>query len=427
VRGSTATALGVVALSVLGQPGAARAELAGDARRVESAWQAAGLRVERRAPVFLDQGRLRRVLLPEGRGECVSVAVIGPRASEFMTRPLPGAGGVPFVARPQRSEAGLIAIARCGDERDGLGALVVELRSARATLEVIVATGDRPAPEPVESLPERAAARLRPPSDPGRAPLTEGFEARAGRAERRARAEGASEASRGTLAANEDGQGRALVALAEGCHRVELLADAGRGGLVADLDAELRDMATGQTLLRDRSDSADARLELCTGEAVAAQVFYGGAAPRAKVSVVQSRWPLSKELPSTWGARARAAMAMALWRRKITEPGGRLIARRTGVGGTTATPLEITPGSCYLAIVGLGRGDLRSLSLSAMLEGRPLHEEASGTREGGALAFCSREATVLPLTIEARGANVLWGLGLWRVGPASLREAEAVR
>jgi hypothetical protein len=236
------------------------------------------------------------------------------------------------------------------------------------------------------------------------------------RAEGRARGEGAAEVQFSDFNAQDEGHGQRPLAVREGCHRIELLAEAGRGGRVPDVDAELRDPRSGAVLARDRSDTPDARLELCTAEPAALSLSFRGAPARARVVAVQARWPLPGALPDAWGARARAAMAQALVRRGHGPPRGAPIRSFTGLAGDTSIHPEIAPGACYLLLLGLARGEVRSLSITGLLDGQTLRDEGGPGKDGLALSFCSQRARRLHLAVETRGGSAVWGAALWRLG-----------
>ncbi len=108
-------------------------------------------------------------------------------------------------------------------------------------------------------------------------------------------------------------------------------------------------------------------------------------------------------------------MAMAIGRRRAPTPRGRPVQTTTGVAGSAAVAFETAPGACYLAVLGAGRGDVRGLSLSAEVDGLPVHDEGGGGRDGLAMTFCARRAAQVPLQIDARGSGLLWGLAIWRL------------
>lgn len=400
-------------------PRAAHATLAEDAERLTAAWKTAGLDVERRAPMFLEQGRARRVpttardASTEGDG-CTSVALIATRGVDFSVRaaPLPPAPVSPRL-HPERAVAGVAFLARCGPEREELEAALVEMRSARAALEVVVARGASVAPLPGEALLDRIAPPARPPLDPGRASSVDALAGRTARVEERSHADGAVEVVVDRARASSEGAGRSVLALREGCHRIELLSEHGAEGRVADLDAELRDASTNAVLARDRSDTPDARLDACLGEPGTVVLAWSGAPPGAPIVLVGARWPLPRALPGAWGPRARGTAALALRRRRVALPTGAPYVEAMGVSGSTPIGIDVRAGGCFLAVVGASRGESRVLSLAAQVEGVSLRDDGGSTRDGAVLTFCPRRAERVLLRVDARGAGLSWTLGVW--------------
>jgi hypothetical protein len=398
-----------LALLLLSFP--ARADLQRAADRVVELWGAAGQGRPERRSFFLEQGRGQQVRLPERPGRCLSVALVGPRSAEIFVH-------FPSDDAPEGTRLGLLFLSRCGPERATLERFAIEARGQRSAVELIAVRGDVPAPDPRLMLPERALLPGPPPVDPGRAPSSEGIEPRVLRAQQRSRREGAVEVLSSTTRAQTEGNGQLLLRLDAGCHRIELLADAARGGRVVDVDAELRDPRSGAVVVRDRSDTPDARIEHCNAEPATFALTFRGAPARGPVAVLQARWALPAALPSTWGPRARSSMALALRRRELPAPSSPPLRSFTGLAGSTLLPAELAPGACYLLLLGVARGDPRALSVSASLENLLLRDEGAQGKDGLALAFCSERSARASFVVEARGAGLAWGAALWRVGGA---------
>lgn len=445
-------------LAALFSGGEARADLIDDAERVVKIWSAKGARVTRLSPVFVEHGRLRPISLEawvKGRTSahagagpktslsadasagCLAVAVIGPRTAEFgvdtdetgtgasalarlleKKEPTPGRG--PSGARDEedrrtKSAGGALTISRCGAARVELRTLVIELQSLRAALEVVVAESREGLGDVREVLPERSFGPMAPRGDPGR-PLEPGaLTERLARADRRARLDGAESVVRTGMKASILGTGELSLRLAEGCHRLELLAEVPQvlPRRATDVDAEARESETGRPLARDRADSADARLEFCLGEATTVDVQFLGAAGPVMVMASDARWPVPGLVPSHWGPRARGGLAMALRRRGAPSPREQAIFETLGVQGETSVPLEVEPGRCYLAAVSVIRGDMRGLRLSADMGGRMLRDEAMDRGDGAAVAFCSEAERSAFMRVEARGNSPWWVLVVW--------------
>ncbi len=417
----------------------ARADLQADAERLAAAWRGRGAQVERLAPVFLERGRGRSIAVvpggasaSEGEAGCVTVALLGMRTIELtasVEAGLPAAAPLPLpraLARPAEDEArlrsagGALLLSRCGGDRAALQRVNVELGSPRGSVEIVVARSSIPLGEIREVLPERASGPIAPRGDPGRAitpgPLLE----RLSRGERRAKSDGALRSTRALMRASGVGAGQFDLALSEGCHRLELMAEA-PGAIptrITDIDAEVHVQEGGRLLARDRADVPDARLDFCLGEATVVEVPFIGAAGPAGVALLRSEWPLPVNLPLRWGTRARAGFATALRLRHAPDPVAPPLLETIGVGGVTLVPMEVEPGRCYLASVALIRGESKGIRFSARVGDRSSHD-ALERPEGAAIAFCAGTERAALFEIDLRGGPPWWVLAVWPQGTAS--------
>lgn len=391
-----------------------------------AAWGVREAKAGRLPTLFLEQGRTRTIALPASAYDpttsgCTSVALLTGRSTDFVAQidPVVVPKHHPTGGQQLRSLAGTVMLVRCGQAKASLARLSVELRVARAALEVIVAEGPSPAPPVDTILPERASGPLATPGDAGPPLPLEPMQTRAARADARARRSGATSIRHVTLTPDVDGTGREVLHLDEGCHRVELFSDpAGRRRV--DLDAELRDAATERLLARDRADSPDARLDLCLGDRAALDLAYAGAAGPVPVLVSDAAFAIPSGIPTRWGARARAGIAAALRRRAMPEVRQSPDREMLGVGGVTTIPVEVEPGACYVAAVGVTRGEARVLTLSVRAAERTRFDSNGGLLDGTAVAFCATDTTQATLEVEARGGSVAWVLSTWRVGAVAL-------
>jgi hypothetical protein len=240
------------------------------------------------------------------------------------------------------------------------------------------------------------------------------------RAEQRKRADGAAEVTRTVVRAGEGGTGQAELALAGGCHRIDVMAEvpAVYPHRATDVDAEARD-ASGRVLARDRADVPDARLDFCLGEPGKVTIPFSGAAGAVAVTVSDGRWPLPDHLPARWGARARAGLAGALFRRHAPAPQEPPIFASLGAQGSTVVPVPLAPGRCYLAALATLRGETRQIRLAALVGDHGLRDDAIDRPEGVALSFCTGSQDLARLDAEVRGNGVWWGLAVWPMGSAS--------
>ena len=323
----------------------ARADLADDAARLAASWTARGAAVDRLDPVFLERGRARVIELDrpgsaakvEGSG-CVTVAVVAVRTAELFVdegdagagRKLSDPGVLPLLPSPRRPEedrrtrsaGGAAVISRCGASSLELKRITVEVTSPRAAVEILVARSAASLGEIREALPERAAGLLAARGDPG-GPIEPGpIEGRVARAERRARAEGASRVVKTVTRASSAGVGRIQLKLGEGCHRLDVMAEVPSvvPRRATDLDAEAHVQEGARLLARDRADVHDARLDFCLGEQTVVDVAFAGASGAAPVTVSDALWTTPSTVPARFGPRARAGFAGALIKRHAPAP-----------------------------------------------------------------------------------------------------------
>jgi hypothetical protein len=406
----------------------ASADLASDAEDLARRWASAGFRTTRLSPVYLEHGRGRPVRLPEAaydprRAACTTIAFLSGRSTDFVVRIDPmstwkhhSSGG-----HAERSVAGAVLISECGAAREAFSRLSIELRVARSALETVIAMGETPAPPVAEVLPERASGPAAPLTDPGPRGQVEPLATRARRAEDRAKNLGAAGVRAQSFNAEQDGTGRELLRIEEGCHRIEIMAELS-GKQPIDLDAELRETSSERLVARDRSDAPDARLEFCAGSSMGVDLVYAGAPGPVEVMVLDTVYPLPKGAPTIWGARARAALSAALWRRKLPPIDDPPIEQRLGVAGMTSMPIPVEPGSCYVAAVGTIRGDPRSVTLTVKVDTRIAFDSNAGLVDGSAVAFCSGGSDRARIETEVRGSAVAWILDVWRLGNRSFDE-----
>ncbi len=353
-----------------------------------------------------------------------SVVVLAPRTADFtveteilpddqasieqLLRRLHG-----HTERKIHSVAGAARIERCGSDRDGLRHLVLNVEASRAAAEVIVARSAAPL-GPLEAVfPERMFGPLAPRGDPGR-PVDPGPLAdRIARAERRARGEGATRVVRVEQRASPEGAGEFAVRLPEGCHRLEVMSEVPNvvPRRATDIDAEVREAASGRVIDRDRGDAPDTRLLACVGETTMVEVPFMGASGPARVVLSDASWPISAAVPAQFGARARGGFAAALLRRRAPAPRAQPIADSVGVAGDTLVPIAVEPGRCYFAAVTLVRGESRGLRLFLDIGERSLRDDAREDSAG--VAFCAEDEEHAAVRVAARGNAPWWALAVW--------------
>lgn len=399
------------------------------ARRVEADWRKAGGATVTLTPRFLYDDDGATVVLPDSppgvagaAAGCVSVAVVGARGLSFHAK-IAGASDDPLVDEPGRSSslAGVLELARCTGAPPK--SFVVASDAGRGALEIVVAWSRGPLPALKAVLPERSGGPAPAPQDPGLLPPLPSVERRADAAEQRARRDGGDVEVRAQQRAGVEGAGTAPVELEEGCHTVEVFsaeappgakpAPNGRRRARLDIDAELRD--DEDTLLaKDRSESPDARLELCVGEATDAEVIFAGAPPGATVIVTHASWKIPARLPELWGPVARARMAKVMRSRHMLAPLDPPIALAQGGAGATMVPIAVEPGACYFAVAAVNQGHARGLGMRAVLGPRETSDERGAADDAGLVAFCAGDRAQARLEVEARGSGIAWGLAVFR-------------
>ncbi len=412
-------ALALLAIAMFARP--AHAELHELATRVGDAYRAAGARVVMLPTRFLYEDETLVLRLPPSNGaECMTMAIVGARGLSFHV----GEGDDESDHRhdEQRdspdvySVAGALEIDSCDPHVDDVR---VRSDAGRGAIEVVVAYSQALMPSLRSVLPERVGGALPPTVDPGPVPAMPPPEKRAEAAEAAARRDGATVLPRATATATADGSGVVHVKLERGCHRIELFSPetwSGRRKPRLDLDAELHDESGEVLLARDRGEAADARIDVCTGEAKDTLLGFGGAIPGAPITVARASWSLPASLPNAnvWGVDANRRLAGALHARHVTPPHS-AVALYEGVVGSTSFVTGVEPGACYVAVVAAVRGVPRGLVVRARV-GATEHSDERGTSDGAALAsFCTGDEDRARLTVEARGSALAWGLALFHV------------
>jgi hypothetical protein len=124
-------------------------------------------------------------------------------------------------------------------------------------------------------------------------------------------------------------------------------------------------------------------------------------------------------IPTRWGARARGGFASALFRRHAPDPPEPAIFESLGVQGPTTVHVEVQPGRCYLAALGVIRGEARSIRLSALVGDRVSRDDINDRAEGAALAFCAEDEVVARLDADVHGSYAWWSLQVWPMGAAA--------
>jgi hypothetical protein len=411
-------AAGAVFCALLVRPNSVRAELRDAVERVAQAWEAVGATVAVGPSRFLNEDETAAFVLPDlPDGQCTTVLLLAARGFGFHVSL--GDRHDDDPSRRIASEAGALSIERCGESPPHR--LLVTSDSGRGAIESVAARSRAPLPQLHTVLPERAEGRLGPMAEPGPLAPLPPPDRRATVAEGRAARDGAAIGRRQSWLAGLDGAGTGEETLDAGCHTLTLFAvdpraahPLGRGRL--DLDAELRDVSDDRLLARDHTDAPDAELAVCVGEKTPVGIFFAGSPPGASVLMSHSAWGLPDHLPTLWGSEAAARMARILLTRHVAGLPAEPILLAQGASGSTAVPVEVEPGGCYLAIVALVQGAGHTVGLRVHVGVRDIADERGVEDNGAAVAFCAEGHSVARAEVEAHGIPLLgWGLAVYRL------------
>jgi len=421
-RGPLLFLLGVGA-SVTGSPRAALAssDLGAEVQRLISARAAYG-RVVQLKPRFLERGeRLPLAIPPElldpKEASCTTVTVLGVPTLHFVVRFTATDPSAPSSAFPESSAVGGLELTRCGASKPFLENALLELRSPRGLLETVISNAPAGVPPLAEVLATRDPGTELPLGEPGPRPSLAPLSQRLQRLQARAERDGALGFEREQYLARDDGSGGVVLSLKAGCHELTLLdaAPAVAGAPPIDLDLELVDEEGGPPLAIDRAEDADASGSVCLAAPSNVELRFAGASPNGRLLLTHARWDLPAGLPPSWGSEARAKLAR-LARDWHFAPQRAPVYESLGVQGTTELALEVEPDACYTVLLAPLRGEIQSLSLSAIA--RTPGERARGAADitGSAVSFCARGASVATLEVDARGASLSWILAAWQTG-----------
>lgn len=350
-------------------------------------------------------------------GWCVRVAVLGPRGASLRARfSDPGLD----VAARAVSHAGALQLSRC---QEGAVRLVVTNESGRGAVEVLsVSHAPTLSLAPLGALlPERGTPREGPP-EPALPIHLAAPESRVRAAAAHALAAGATDGDQKRVrSAGPASQVR--LRLRPGCTTITVVATAlGHAEAEAvDVDAEARD-DEGALVARDKSDAPDARLEPCTTTTKDITVSVTGAPEGSELVLVSARFPVRDAVPALFGEDARLRMDRALRKRRASVQGAPVFVAQ-GVTGTTRVPVPLDGQSCYVVVGAVSHGAPRGLGLH--VEGGPLEasDERGASDDAGVVAFCASRERVARLTVVARGAQVRWGLAVFRVPSRAAKAA----
>lgn len=404
-------------------PVLAAGALGRDVDRVASAWRRWGSVTELPAR-FLQRGETIPVPLPPlaGTGECITLLALASRNLSFVLSFAPktardGNSDLSARAFPVQSTAGVAEITRCGPRRAQLPRLRLDLRSARGTVQFLVARGDAPAPAATDILSSRKPGPLAEPRTLGARARLGPLEQRLARRTATHRTRGALSVKRLSLSADTSGRGVLLVPLKEGCHRVDVLAGQTDEG-TPDIDARLLDPSDGRLLALDANGTSDPKLLVCQTLDAPARLEFLGAAEGLPLTALVASWPLPRGLPLTWGHEARSAMARALFTSELgpLSTSEQPIHATLGTSGLTHAFVEVEPDACYRLALAPFVGESSQLGVGVSV-GPLIRQAQANEQDGSQLSFCSPLAGTATLEVQAQGNRPVWLLAVWRLPP----------
>ena len=419
LRGCPAAALGAACLL---SAASARATLVEDVARLSLAWRS-GAHVEQLPPRLSSRGEATPLPLPLWASEpssegCVSVAVLGSPRISFVLQVGGGAG-----VDVRSSEVGWVQIHRCGARRIELRRALVEMRSPRGILEVVVGDAAEPLAQVSSVLAHRDPGPKSPGGETGPAPIPPPLEVRALAWEAQAKRDGASQIDRELIKPAGAQVPTARLSLGEGCHRLSALGvqpsprDAPR-----DLDLFLRGEALYELRREDQSENADAEISLCVADPVPVRVGVLGLGSADPALLTHARFPMPSGLPSHWGPLVRSRLAEAFFRRHSPGAPREPVHEALGVAGRTTLPLELERRTCYTAGLSVFAGTPKALLLEATPPDRDAAADSTTEAEALIVAFCTGEEASVRLRVEAVGLSVAWLAAVWRIEREVLME-----
>ncbi len=420
----------------------AQAELASDAAQLLARWRADGGRASAIGTAFLPAGGSRRFEVPpltSSERPCLTVVALAVRGAAFhleRVRPIGeeasgadddepttegddrGESGDEVPPRVRANPAGFAVLSSCSKASAHSAArrpgdVVVSFGSSRGAVEVVAVAHAGPVVAVESILLDRGSGPTLPTVE-GAPPLPLApLDERVARTTQLVRIGGAVDVVTAESASDDRGAGAVMMRLSRGCHRLGVLADV-EPMQGTDVDAELRIEDTTEPFRFDRSHAPEARLELCLAEPSRVELRWGGGPPEGRVVLLDARWELPS-LPAKWGVESRTAVAWALWRRRAPFPREAPVAHWLGVGGSTAVPLTLEPGACYLAAVGTRSGEPSALRLRVLLGLDAYQDEAGEPPYGAAVTWCTGASTRARALVDVRGSNISYRLVLWRL------------
>jgi hypothetical protein len=384
--------------------------LGDDLQRLERSYIAQARR-EALRPRLLERGEITPIVLPpwaldSKRGNCITLALLAPPATQFVLHLHPWPGSPSVVP----SSAGAVQLTRCGKERLALLQVRVEMRSPRALVYTWLSVGNVPPAELTTTLPARDTGPDGPSVSPGPAPEREKLALRLERFTSSALGSGA-QASESLRVAS---RGQVALTLAPGCHR--LLASGEAPSPPATL---LLSESEGQDPLRwEPDDTGDARGEVCTLRTRRFRAALDAGDRDLEKTLAVAHYEPPRGLPERFGPELAERLLRALGGSRAPRRLGTLTYASLGAQGLTPLPQQLLPGTCYLAVLVTVHGSAQALSLGVRAGAENAEGNAAGNEPGTHVGFCTGKSGHAELEVEARGVGVAWLVTLFQMGPA---------
>jgi hypothetical protein len=414
VRGLSAATRAAL-LAALSWTGPARATLADDVMRLRAAW-ALESHIEQLSPRLLSRGEAIPLALPlwatdtktEG---CTSLSILASPRVSFV---LQVANGASLDVRT--SEVGWVQISRCGSRRVDLRRALLEMRSPRGIIEVLVAEAPAALPTLSSVLAHRDPGPKSPGGQAGPAPIPPPLELRAVAWEAQAKRDGATQIERQLIRAEGTEIPTARLSLGEGCHRLSALGlqPSGRDA-PRDLDLFLRGEALFDLRREDQSENSDAEIAVCLAAPAPVRLGVLGLGTTDPAVLQHARFPMPVGLPAHWGPLVRSRFAEAFFRRHWSGASRGPVYESLGVAGRTTLPLNLELRTCYVAGLSVLQGNPKALLLEATPSDRDAAADSTGEAEAVVVAFCTGDDAFVRLRVEAVGLSVAWVVAIWRI------------
>jgi hypothetical protein len=383
--------------------------------RLKAAW-ARESRLEQLSPRLLSRGETIPLALPLWATDttterCASLSILASPRVSFV---LQVANGSNLDVRT--SEVGWIQISRCGSRRGDLRRALLEMRSPRGIVEVLVAEAPTPLPTLSSVLAHRDPGPKSPGGQAGPAPIPPPLELRALAWEAQAKRDGATQIERQLVRAEGTEIPTARLSLGEGCHRLSALglSPSGRDA-PRDLDLFLRGEALFDLRREDQSENSDAEISVCLAAPAPVRLGVLGLGSVDPAVLQHARFPMPLGLPAHWGPQVRSRLAEAFFRRHSSGAPRGPVYESLGVAGRTTLPLNLELRTCYVAGLSVLQGNPKALLLEATPSDRDAAVDSTGDAEAVVVAFCTGDDAFARLRIEAVGLSVAWIVAVWRI------------